>query len=149
MNEPEFLTTAGGFCAPAEVFTVPEIRLERGDSSLYPPHRRVLDKTANKKQLRKRVRQQTSDLLAAYARIRRLTRETEMSDSQAPSPPTADQAVFEVYSSGVMYRWRLKTADNEIVCAGQAHQTRDGARRECESVKIIAATAKVEDLIDD
>lgn len=201
----EFLMTAGGFCAPAEAFTVPEIRLERGgitfDPGMYPPHRRVLDKTASKKQLRKRIKQQTSDLLAAYARIRRLIREANMTDSdrvqrardlldfgmtfvgwdeygkdmtvsdaiveqygqdalavafaergivweqrQAPPSPVISQAVFEVYSAnGGLYRWRLKTADNEIVCAGQAHQTRDDAHHECETVKRIAAAATIED----
>lgn len=155
MTEPGFLTAAGGFCAPAEAFTVPSLGLRYSggftfDPSLYPPHRRVLGKTASKRQLRKRIKRQTSDLLAAYARIRQLTRETKMPDSQTPPLPTADQAAFEVYSAngGMYYRWRLRTADGEIVCTGQAHQTRDEARRECEAVKLAVVGAQVEDLVN-
>ncbi len=50
---------------------------------------------------------------------------------------------FEVYPSGSQWRFRLKSANGEIVANGEAYTTKSGAKEGCEAVQRAAAGATV------
>lgn len=54
---------------------------------------------------------------------------------------------FEVYQDKAeKYRFRLKAGNGEIVAVGEAYESKDAAKKGCESVQRAAAEAKVTDV---
>ena len=55
------------------------------------------------------------------------------------------EAKFEIYPSGNQYRWRLKSANGDVVASGESYTSKNGAHTGVQTVKHAAAEATIED----